>query len=62
MLTRLPMSSSFPAVRETFGQVILEAMASGLPVIAADQGGSAALVQHGETGFPCPCARRDGIS
>jgi glycosyltransferase involved in cell wall biosynthesis len=44
----------FPAVRETFGQVILEAMASGLPVIAADQGGSAALVRHGETGFLVP--------
>ncbi|MFN7211071.1 MAG: glycosyltransferase family 4 protein [Aggregatilineales bacterium] len=44
----------FPAVRETFGQVILEAMASGLPVIAADQGGSAALVQHGQTGFLVP--------
>lgn len=44
----------FPAVRETFGQVILEAMASGLPVIAADQGGSAALIRHGETGFLVP--------
>ncbi len=44
----------FPAVRETFGQVILEAMASGLPVVAADQGGSAALVRHGETGFLVP--------
>ncbi|MCS6872804.1 MAG: glycosyltransferase family 1 protein [Anaerolineae bacterium] len=44
----------FPAVRETFGQVILEAMASGLPVVAADQGGSAALVQHGKTGFLVP--------
>jgi glycosyltransferase involved in cell wall biosynthesis len=44
----------FPATRETFGQVILEAMASGLPVVAADQGGSAALVKHGETGFLVP--------
>ncbi len=44
----------FPAVHETFGQVVLEAMASGLPVVAADQGGSAALVQHGETGFLVP--------
>lgn len=43
----------FPGARETFGQVVLEAMASGLPVIVANRGGPAALVVEGETGFIC---------
>lgn len=41
----------FPSVSETYGNVIIEAMASGLPAIIADQGGSAELVEHGVTGF-----------
>lgn len=41
----------FPSRTETFGSVTLEAMASGLPVVAADAGGSRALVEHGVTGF-----------
>lgn len=44
----------FPGPEETFGQVVLEAMASGLPVIVADRGGPATIVQHGRTGFVCP--------
>jgi glycosyltransferase involved in cell wall biosynthesis len=36
---------------EPFGQVVLEGMAHGLPVIAADAGGPAELVIDGQTGL-----------
>lgn len=40
-----------PSTTETLGLVLLEAMASGLPVIATAQGPPAELVTHGETGL-----------
>lgn len=39
-----------PSITETFGNVTLEAMASGLPVVAAGAAGSTSLVNDGETG------------
>jgi glycosyltransferase involved in cell wall biosynthesis len=39
-----------PSITETFGNVTLEAMASGLPVVAARATGSTSLVIDGETG------------
>ncbi len=44
----------FPSVSETYGNVVVEALASGLPCVIADGGGSASLIQHGKNGFKCP--------
>ena len=41
----------FPSESETFGNVTLEAMASGLPAIVADATGSRSLVEDGKSGF-----------
>jgi phosphatidylinositol alpha 1,6-mannosyltransferase len=41
----------FPSTTDTFGLVILEAMASGVPVIVAPGGGPHYQVQEGRTGF-----------
>ncbi len=40
-----------PSITETFGQVTLEAMASGLPCLCAPAAGSRSLVEDGVTGF-----------
>jgi len=41
----------FPSTTDTFGNVILEALASGLACIVSDQGGPKDLVEPGKTGF-----------
>lgn len=41
----------FPSSTETFGNVVIEAMASGLPIVSANAGGPADLVKDNESGF-----------
>jgi len=44
----------FPSDTETFGNVTLEAMASGVPAVVADATGSKSLVESGVNGFLAP--------
>ncbi len=41
----------FPSSTDAFGNAVLEAMSSGLPVVVSDQGGPRELVEHEVTGF-----------
>lgn len=41
----------FTSSSETFGNVVIEAMASGLPVVSVDAGGPSELVEHNRNGF-----------
>jgi glycosyltransferase involved in cell wall biosynthesis len=49
-----------PSSTETLGFVALEAMASGVPVVAADAGGLRDVVQHGENGLLYDPRQRKG--
>jgi glycosyltransferase involved in cell wall biosynthesis len=43
----------FPSRTDTLGNVVLEAQASGLPVLVSDEGGPRENILNGETGFIC---------
>ncbi len=40
-----------PADQESFGRIVVEAMAAGLPVVSVQGGGVAEIIRDGETGF-----------
>ncbi|HEY4612737.1 MAG TPA: glycosyltransferase family 4 protein, partial [Bacteroidota bacterium] len=44
----------FPSENEPFGRVVIEAMACGVPVVAADSGGIPEIITHGEDGLLVP--------
>jgi glycosyltransferase involved in cell wall biosynthesis len=50
-----------PSVREQFGQVIVEGMASGLPAIAVDAHGPATIIEDGEDGWLLPADDEDAM-
>jgi glycosyltransferase involved in cell wall biosynthesis len=41
----------FPSHTDTFGNVVLEALASGVPAVVTPDGGPKFIVRDGETGF-----------
>jgi glycosyltransferase involved in cell wall biosynthesis len=41
----------FPSRTDTFGNVVLEALASGVPALVTDAGGPKFIVRHGQSGF-----------
>jgi len=51
----------FPSQTETFGNVVLEAQASGLPVIVSAAGGARETVRHGLTGTVLPAMDAESL-
>ena len=52
----------FPSGTETFGNVLLEAMASGLPVICTDSGGITDYTVHNENAWVFANGNADGLT
>lgn len=50
-----------PAREENLGQVVMEAMACGMPVVAFDIGGMRNLIQHGVNGLLVPAFDTDAL-
>ena len=53
---------ALPSLAEGISNTILEAMASGLPVVATDVGGNADLVLHGHTGYIVPAVNPQAMA
>ena len=51
----------FPSTTDTFGNVVLEAQASGLPVIVTDKGGPKENLIPDVTGFVVPANNPDAL-
>jgi glycosyltransferase involved in cell wall biosynthesis len=61
-LSELDLLVHASTVGEPFGQVIVEAMTAGLPVIATEGGGVPEIVLHGETGLLVPMKEVDAMA
>ncbi|MGH7657004.1 MAG: glycosyltransferase family 4 protein [Gemmatimonadales bacterium] len=53
---------AFPSTTETFGNVLLEAMSSGLPCLAAAAGGVVEFARHGENAWLVAPGRAEAIA
>jgi len=49
----------FPSTTDTFGNAVVEALASGTPAVVTDVGGPAEIVQHGQSGLVLPVDHLD---
>ncbi|HEV2399478.1 MAG TPA: glycosyltransferase family 4 protein [Candidatus Sulfotelmatobacter sp.] len=52
----------FPSVNEGLAQVLLEAMSSGLPIVASDYSGADDLISDGQEGFIVPVRNVDRLA
>jgi len=50
-----------PKWNEAYGNVVVEAMACGVPVVAYDRGGPGELIQNGKTGWLVPPDDLEGL-
>lgn len=48
---------TFPSRTDTFGNVVLEALASGVPAVVTGDGGPKFIIRDGETGFVAETAQ-----
>jgi glycosyltransferase involved in cell wall biosynthesis len=51
-----------PSLYEGMPNAVLEAMATGLPVVATNAGGTAEIISHGETGLLVPANDAPGLA
>ncbi len=52
----------FPSATDTFGNAVLEAQASGLPVIVSDEGGARETMRENRTGLVFPARQPEGLA